>query len=84
MGVTDLFIMCLLILMSFLVFRPDEIDLQLPQVEKAEQTVIIPANEPKIKFREKTVSSLGSGPVFFKKPKKKMTAAQFLKKREDS
>ena len=71
--------------MNTFIFSVEPEDMGLPQVaERAEPTITVPVPEARFKFREKTVSSLGSGPVFFKKPKKKMTAAQFLKKREES
>jgi len=55
-------------------FSDEEIDLQLPvDAYKVEQKIII-ANEPKIKFREKKVTSLvgttvGGPSVGFRKPK---------------
>ena len=52
---------------------PELIDLQLPKIAEVQEVIQIPVpSEPKIKFKEKRINSLGSnksGPVAFKKRK---------------
>jgi hypothetical protein len=50
-------------------FRPEVVDLQLPEVEKQGDQKVITLTEPKVKFREKKVDSLGADFVAFKKRK---------------
>lgn len=67
--------------------QKEEVDLQLPQTDNNYETLAIPiiSDEPKVKFKEKTVTSLGSsksGPVAFKK-RKLAGGARNVRKRDD-
>ena len=65
----------------FGVFRSEPIDLELPEVkQKAEEKVIV-LSEPKLRFREKKVNTLGADLVAFKK--RKMNSRN-LKQRQDT
>lgn len=64
------------------VFREEVVDLQLPEKKEKVIASVIPISEPKIKFRQKKVDTLGAELVAFKK-RKLTSAAQNLRKRDD-
>ena len=65
-------------------YREPQVDLQLPSTNVVEEKMLTVHSDPKIKFREKTVSSLSrdSLPAVFKK-KKKGIGYKNLKARTD-
>ncbi len=64
-------------------YRPPP-DLQLPKKEEKEVEKVITVQEPRIKFREKKVTCLGTDIVGFKKRKINKAALQFRKREGDS
>ena len=71
---------------SFFFRQQEQIDLELPKTEEKVETISIPVpTEPRVKFKEKRVSSLGptkGGNVTFKK-RKLASGARNVRKRED-
>ena len=68
----------------FAICREEPVDLQLPETNTVEEKLVTVHAEPKIKFREKTVSSLSREnlPAVFRK-KKKGIGYKNLKPRTD-
>ena len=66
--------------------RQEQIDLELPKTEEKVETICIPIpSEPKVKFKEKRIGSLGptkGGNVTFKK-RKLASGARNVRKRGD-
>lgn len=64
--------------------RQPQVDLELPQEDSTvTETVPLPADEPKIKFREKKVDKLGQDLVAFRKRKMAARQQRSLRAKDD-